>query len=324
MDKPILRNWIRYCLSIGAVSGMLFLGSCGDNRNDRQDELDDVELAEGEEYDMDNEMASDIERTSNMPEEGMDESDMEIEEGRTANEYNRESMGTASTNRQKMEPQGAQMSDQEYEAMYKKYSDVNKEIRDELRTYDAGYTYTDNYKSEDGSRGFYGVIFYDLEDEGVRTKLRDLERQRTDMRNKMRGKMDNELNAYLAAEEEAVPKIGYDEFMDYLEDEIDYPTNAAAAEIEGVVMVEFVVTPEGNVRDVSVMDGIDGQTEPIKTLRNPTRLSEEERKEAIREMEQEAVRAVKTTDGMWEPAEMADVPVPMVMEVPVRFRIANI
>jgi TonB family protein len=79
--------------------------------------------------------------------------------------------------------------------------------------------------------------------------------------------------------------------------EVKYPEEAVQNEIEGTVHLQFVVTPEGGVRDVEV-------------LRSPAEV-----------LSEEAVRALRATD--FEPGYREDRAVAVRMSIPVRFALSG-
>lgn len=210
---------------------------------------------------------------------------------------------------------GEEMSDAEYLILVEEYDNVNRQIREVLRQYpNITVLTTDNFVN----------VYTDVEDDNVRMQLEELERKRTETRDKMRGKMDVRTNTYLSAEVEAAPKGGFDELYEYINEKIEYPQTAKAAEIEGTIFVEFVVDANGNVYNPRVVETIDGHRRPIREPMNPTQISQPERIEAIRNMEKAAKAAVLATDGMWDPATVQGVAVAETVQIPVRFRLTDI
>ncbi len=203
------------------------------------------------------------------------------------------------------------------------YAALNEEIREMLRQNpDVNMRYTSTGNS-DFDYGNYGVTYEGIADEATRKKFTDLETRRADIQQRLRGKIDASTNAYTAADVNAVPAKGYDELFNFIEDQINYPVNAQAANIEGTIFVEFMVDPQGNISEPKIVDTIEGERETIIDPLNPTQFTEQEREEAIREMEEEAKRAVKATNGMWESAQMGNESVTQTVQLPVRFRIED-
>ena len=183
---------------------------------------------------------------------------------------------------------------------------------------------TDDYLTPDFSYGYYGIYYENVPNDQVLQHLENLEEHRALLKNQLRGKMNTQTNTYISAEMSAVPSEGYDKLYEYINDQLEYPQNAKAANIEGTIFVEFVVDANGNVLNPRVVETIDGQREPIRAIKNPSRVSEQERKEAIQNMEQEALKAIRATDGMWEPASMDNSAVAEEVTLPVRFHINDL
>jgi TonB family protein len=87
---------------------------------------------------------------------------------------------------------------------------------------------------------------------------------------------------------------GDDALMTYLQKKIKYPKNALKKEIEGIVMVRFVITPNGEVTDVKI----------TKTV-SP-------------EIDEEALRVVRAMPK-WKPGLQDNIPVPVFFDVPINF-----
>jgi TonB family protein len=87
---------------------------------------------------------------------------------------------------------------------------------------------------------------------------------------------------------------GDDALMTYLQKKIKYPKTALKKEIEGIVMVRFVITPNGEVKDVKI----------TKTV-SP-------------EIDEEALRVVRAMPK-WKPGLQDNIPVPVFFDVPINF-----
>lgn len=308
---------MKHILGAFSLAGMLFFTSCANEGRERSDTT-----ATGTDMTTTTTTTTDV---------NTDVTTTQPEYDRTSNvaverNYDRTNQGTAATNRRAMEPMGQNLSDEDYNMVSGELREVNQQIREVLSQYpDVTVRYTDDYVTPDYSYGYYGVYYEDVPDENVRQQLQTLEKRRADLENQVRGRMNPETNTYIAAEMDAVPKQGYDQLYDFIEDNIDYPRNAQAAGLEGTVFVQFVVDQNGNVQNPSVVESIDANQTPInRDPRDPTRVSEQEQEDVIREMEREAVEAVQATSGMWDPATMANSPVAEQVTLPVRFSIDDI
>jgi protein TonB len=89
---------------------------------------------------------------------------------------------------------------------------------------------------------------------------------------------------------------GDDALMAYLQRNIKYPAFALENEIEGVVMVNFVVNSDGSISKVNVTKGIKGGCD------------------------EEASRVVRNMPK-WKPGKQGGQPVPVYFDVPVNFKI---
>lgn len=83
----------------------------------------------------------------------------------------------------------------------------------------------------------------------------------------------------------------------YLAKNIEYPEDSYSKFIEGVEVVQFVVTPEGNVTDFEVINSV-----------SPT-------------IDEEVIRVLKSTNGMWKPGLNNDAPTAMSKEVSMVFSV---
>lgn len=100
----------------------------------------------------------------------------------------------------------------------------------------------------------------------------------------------------LAAEQTAEYKGGMTALLEFLRDNIKYPSEAVSKDIQGRVIVKFVVNPDGTVDEATVVKGVD----PL--------------------IDEEAVRAVKLTSGQWAPGMTKGKPVATYYHLPVTFR----
>jgi len=76
---------------------------------------------------------------------------------------------------------------------------------------------------------------------------------------------------------------------------IKYPENAAECCKQGTEVVEFVITPEGNVTDFNIINSV------------------------CCDIDDEVIRVLEKTNGMWKPAVKEDQPVPMKQEIALAF-----
>jgi protein TonB len=103
---------------------------------------------------------------------------------------------------------------------------------------------------------------------------------------------------FIVVEENPEFPGGTGALMKYVSENIIYPSEAQSNNIEGKVILKFVVNPDGSVDRIEVLSGID------KLLDN------------------EAIRVVKTLPK-FKPGRQGGVPVPVWFTLPVLFRIEN-
>ena len=101
----------------------------------------------------------------------------------------------------------------------------------------------------------------------------------------------------------AVPasfKGGLEALYSYLAKHTVYPPLALENDIQGDVIVMFVVTKQGHVQNVEVVSKKFGFG-----------------------LEEEAIRVIKSTSGMWTPAVQDGVPVNMRYRIPIKFKLVT-
>jgi hypothetical protein len=158
-----------------------------------------------------------------------------------------------------------------------------------------------------------------------RQRISELMNEYKERRDKERGQMNPETGAYISPEVDARPTEGYEELMKTITDKIEYPHNALAAEMEGTVIVNFVVDENGEVLGGQAVEYVIVPTEEMQYTQplNPTKFSEQEVEETKKEMMKEAVKAVTATSGQWEAAMQNGESVPAEIQLPVRFRMPD-
>lgn len=248
MKKTSMNNWPRYFLGICAVSGMLLFSACGqgERRDTEENEYGmgadpdapgTVGKSEGTEYD----------RTSNTYE--------------AQRNYDVNTMGTAMKNRKELEATGKDLSDQEYEKLRQEYDNVNLQLIERYKDSPGlRMRYTDDYQTADFNYDYYGIYYDNLNDSQNRDQITDLEKRRSALKHEMRGKIDPETNVYIAAEMDAVPKEGYDQLYQHLQQQTGSQQMQNSSPISGTVFVEFVVNKSGNVTNPKAVDVIEAQS----------------------------------------------------------------
>ncbi len=89
----------------------------------------------------------------------------------------------------------------------------------------------------------------------------------------------------------------YPSIEKYLGENVSYPKAAIERMDQGTEVVRFVVTPQGNVTDIKIINSVSS------------------------EIDEEVINALATTNGMWKPGRNYEKPVAMETEVAVAFRI---
>lgn len=90
-------------------------------------------------------------------------------------------------------------------------------------------------------------------------------------------------------------KGGAEKLQDFLSENLVYPREAYDNEIEGVILVIFVINKDGSVTDVTT----DGK--------------------GNRDLQREAMNVVKKTSGMWKPGTQREKPVRVKAKIPITF-----
>jgi TonB family protein len=90
----------------------------------------------------------------------------------------------------------------------------------------------------------------------------------------------------------------YDNINDFLFSGIEYPVEAAKAGYEGTAVIQFIVTPNGNVTDFKVVNSVSDL------------------------IDKEVIRILEITNGMWIPRYENGIPVAMNKEVSVAFKLS--
>lgn len=109
---------------------------------------------------------------------------------------------------------------------------------------------------------------------------------------------------YYVAEKEPKPEIGYEEYLNQLHNNIQYPLAAREQGVEGTIFAKFVVDDTGEIDNVVLTDKIDTPSEYI-----------------LNKMKDAAKEALTTTYTDWEPATLGGTPVSHWVVVPIQFKL---
>jgi len=97
----------------------------------------------------------------------------------------------------------------------------------------------------------------------------------------------------------ALQKGQFESITDYMARKVEYPQKSAESFEQGTVIVQFTVSATGEMSDLKVVNSVS------------------------REIDEEVIRVLKTTEGMWIPGINNETPVAMDNEVSVVFKIAG-
>ncbi|EMR01198.1 hypothetical protein ADICEAN_03678 [Cesiribacter andamanensis AMV16] len=196
-------------------------------------------------------------------------------------------------------------------------------------------------EGEDSYMSSYDAILDDPEgdlSQEERMMLEEARRAHEQRRETTRGQMDTELGAYYTPVVEARPMVNFEELVEEIKEEMNLPEELKDGNLQGTVLVRFIVNEEGNVESAEVIDGLLGNRGEDGRLTNTIRLSEEakegiqdeienedmvelsdeDRNRIVEAIKAEGTRAINTTSGKWQPASQDDQPVKMVMIMPLR------
>ena len=114
----------------------------------------------------------------------------------------------------------------------------------------------------------------------------------------------NRMGVFYSVDKNARFKDGEKAFQMMLNDNLHYPENAKDWGAEGTIFVKFVVDTDGNIPYITTSENLDTDIEAYK-----------------KDLEKQAVSAVKSTSGKWIPAKLDGVEVPSLLVVPVSFEL---
>lgn len=113
---------------------------------------------------------------------------------------------------------------------------------------------------------------------------------------------------------------GQDALMKHLIDNLKYPVSAQQMQIEGRVLVQFVVMSDGTVDNVHIVKS--AKDKATSTLRVKDKVySAKQQNEAIKSLDDEAMRVVKLTAGKWTPGMQKGENVNVRFTLPITYRL---
>lgn len=350
MKKPTIKNWIKYCAGTLAVSGMLLTTSCDTNNKETADYETETEAAETEPAvtarenvaDVEPEAEEEVENVAEQPQttqtqQAADRSagrmpnmDNHLEEHKEENKAIKEELTDVNLKDQDTARQDVANTQDTYQ-----YNTADEQQNPTQQTNRLGEpqgnvqdTATNQQQDEYGTLVIerYSVIIPETYTEEERQRMEDIMAEYGERRESMRGQINPETGAYLSPEQEAQPMgMNYEQLINELENRVEYPHNAIAAEMEGTVFVRFVVDENGQVRNAEVADAVIASeaNRTTTTPLNPNTFDEQEIEQVKEELKKEAVRAVESTSGEWQSAMQGGQAVAMEMQLPVSFRLKD-
>jgi TonB family protein len=112
----------------------------------------------------------------------------------------------------------------------------------------------------------------------------------------------NRLGVFYSVDKEASFEGGEDALENTVLDNIKYPDGARNWGLEGTIFVRFVVDANGEIPYASTTSNVDTSVEIY-----------------LEDLEEQAIRAIKATEGEWEPAEVENVKVASLSVLPITF-----
>lgn len=109
--------------------------------------------------------------------------------------------------------------------------------------------------------------------------------------------LTNQDQPYVIVEEMPEFPGGEKALLMYVAENVKYPEEAKAKDIEGTVYLKFVVNKEGKVQDVSILRGVDPS------------------------IDQEAIKVIENLPE-WKPGQQSGKPVDVCMQIPIMFKLA--
>jgi hypothetical protein len=223
-------------------------------------------------------------------------------------------------------------------------SDANRQNMNDTQQGDVTYDRMGNTAAgmeEDSYMTSYDALLNNAEldlSAEERAMLEEAKADYVQRRESMQGQLDQEMGAYYSPVVEARPRVKYGELAEEIREEMDLPAELRDANIEGTVLVRFIVDEEGDIESAEVIDGILGERGDDGSLTNTFRLNEaakegivdeienenliklnrEDRNRIVEALRAESARVVSGTSGQWQPATQDDQPVKMVMLMPLR------
>ena len=187
------------------------------------------------------------------------------------------------------------MSGSDVEKIQDENMDYVRQIAEIVKDYPA-FTYS--YEMEDGKVVDVNVTGVDntIDKKKLEVVLFDLKSNKNMIKNKA-----NRIGVFYSVDE-AAEYAGEDELDRVIQSNLTYPEGAKDWGVEGTIFVKFVVDENGEIPFAATSSNIETSMERY-----------------MKDLEQQAVSAIKATSGNWEPGTVEGIKVPSFVVFPVTF-----
>ncbi len=191
---------------------------------------------------------------------------------------------------------GEQLSGSELEDMEDRNMNYLMQINEIVKDYPA-FSYS--YKMNDGK--LQDVVVTGVDNDIDRKKLEVVLFDLKSNKNKMKTTA-NRMGVFYSVDEEAEYSGGKEALQTDIVSNLKYPEEAKNWGLEGTIFVKFVVDEDGSIPFATTTSNIETSVEMY-----------------MKDLEQQAIKALKATSGEWEPAEIDNVEVASLSVLPITF-----
>jgi TonB family protein len=185
---------------------------------------------------------------------------------------------------------------QAMEMIYDENMDYTKQIQRIVKDYPS-FSYSYNLENGEVKSVTVSGVEDEMDKKRLEVVLYDLKSNENMIKNK-----SNRIGVFYSVDQKPKYTNGNSALQDDILNNLKYPEEAENWGVEGTLYVRFVVDEEGNIPFANVSEDIET---PIETY--------------VKDLEEQAVEAVKATSGQWEPGKVNDVEVPTMVVLPVTF-----
>ncbi len=181
-----------------------------------------------------------------------------------------------------------------------KLQDENMDFMNQISEIIKDYpTFSYSYDIEDGEVVNVNVtgVERDIDRKKLEVILFDLKSNQNMIKNQA-----NRIGVFYSVDEPAKFTEGRGELRDVIQNNLEYPEDAQDWGVEGTVFVQFVVDDNGEIPFATTSTNIETSMESY-----------------LKDLENQAIEAVKATSGKWEPGKINGVGVASMAVVPVTF-----